>query len=141
MAGMIKSPEDIKKELEAPIDVHYHDDPEPRLTPRVLAELIWLHADASAYIWRLEADNAKKDETIQMLQNGNASLMNMIDEECEKTVRLELERDAAVTDLSCNWKCAICKNFVKPIDKCPYYRECGLCYTHFEWRGVSEKEE
>ena len=50
--------------------------------------------DALALIQQLEADNAKKDETIQMLQDGNASLMRMIDEECEKTVTLEAERDA-----------------------------------------------
>jgi len=87
---------------------------------------------------QVKADNAKKDETIQMLQDGNASLMDMIDEGCEKTVRLERERDTAVADLYCNWKCAICKRFTKPIDKCPHYGECGLGYSNFEWRGVPE---
>ena len=50
-------------------------------------------SDALAYIQQLEADNAKKDETIQMLQDGNASLMRMIDEECETSAKFEVERD------------------------------------------------
>lgn len=50
--------------------------------------------------------------------------------------QLEAERDAAVRDLNNNWKCAICKRFTEPITDCPHYRECGLAYTFWEWRGV-----
>lgn len=122
----VYTPEEIKEILQQKWTIHSHEK---------------LYRSAFAYIRQLEADNVKKDETIQMLQDGNASLMKMIDEECKKTVRLEQERDAAVFDMNCNWKCAICKRFTKPIDKCPHYGECGLCYRCFEWRGVPEKEE
>lgn len=55
--------------------------------------------------------------------------------------QLERERDAAVADLNCNWKCAICKRFTNPINKCIHYHQCGLSYMFWEWRGVPEKEE
>lgn len=56
--------------------------------------------------------------------------------ELEQTKR---ERDAAVEDLSSNWKCAICKHKCYPIDECPYYKTCGLAYMHWQWRGVQKE--
>lgn len=68
--------------------------------------------------------------------------------ECRKALRadyraliqqLEAERDAAVNDLKCNWKCASCKNYTKPVTKCPHFHKCGLAYIHWEWRGVQKE--
>lgn len=56
-----------------------------------------------------------------------------------RLAQAEMERDAAVRDLNCNWKCAICKKFTRPVDKCPHYRECGLSYMFWEWRGLCEE--
>ena len=53
-----------------------------------------------------------------------------------RLAQAERERDAAVRDLNCNWKCAICKNFTRPVNKCPHYRECGLSYMFWQWRGI-----
>lgn len=53
-----------------------------------------------------------------------------------RLAQVERERDAAVRDLNCFWKCAICKKFTRPVDKCPHYRECGLSYKFWQWRGV-----
>lgn len=107
------------------------------------------NADALAYIQQLEADNAKKDETIQVLQSGNASLIRMIDEECEKIVALELERGAALYDMHSfqGATCAYCKNLYRP-DGADHNacREFGdffgdkefnpLTCGKFKWRGV-----
>lgn len=183
--GTSKTNDNIKKRLEEDIPVHYHSDGEPRLTPRLLLELRWLHEDALALIRQLEAENtrrhdllmksysaeqellkaigkitdknnelsgkigqleaanAKKDETIQMLQDGNASLMRMIDEECEKTVMLELERDAAVSDLEALCGCMACDHAEKEPDSAP----CNECTNYngmvveskWQWRGVQKE--
>ena len=77
-------------------------------------------ADALALIQQLQDENAEKDQRIQ---------------------QLEAERDAAVHDLKCNWKCASCKSFTKPVTKCPHFHECGLAYIHWQWRGVQKEED
>ena len=90
------------------------------------------------YIQQLEEDNAKKDETIQMLQDGNAHLMRMICEECEKTVRLEAERDAAIENIrgDCVYCLHLCEDMVHP--------SCFDCankgYYRWEWRGVQKED-
>jgi hypothetical protein len=94
--------------------------------------------DALALIQQLQAENAKKDETIQMLQDGNARLMRMIDEECEKTVQLEAERDAMMQDM--NRSCFICKHFNSGVE-C-LNTVCAKCvrWCNWEWRGVQKEE-
>ena len=112
----MKTPEEIKKGL---------DDCLPRWNEKKLTVRcddcaykgngLWcrnmLFKDASTYIQKLES----------------------------RLAQVEMERDAAVRDLNCNWKCAICKKFTRPVDKCPHYRECGLSYMFWEWRGVCEE--
>lgn len=130
MAEMSKSPEEIKKGLEAPIGIHYHDDPEPRLTPRVLAELIWLHDDAIALIQQLEANDSQVKKALQ--DNGFGSLEELF----QAYSQVKRERDAAVEDIRRGSRCAACKMF---------FHNGGRCYggiycipMEFEWRGLPE---
>ena len=88
---------------------------EARLKTELVAELI-------AYTEQLESDNEIKQKRIDELES--------------RLAQVEMERDAAVRDLNCFWKCAICKKFTRPVDKCPHYRECGLSYKFWQWRGV-----
>lgn len=138
----MKTPEEIKKGLEccySPVDPMLRCEACPYYGSIVCK--MCLHTDALALIQRLEADNAKKDENIQMLQDGNASLMKTIDEACEKTVRLERERDAAVNGLVgtcqvCLWegtaKCATCH----------FNAEAWNVHeSNWEWRGAPEQEK
>lgn len=139
----MKTPEEIKKGLEccySPVEPKLRCEACPYYGSIVCK--MRLHTDALALIQRLEADNAKKDETIQMLQDGNASLMNMIDEACEKTVRLERERDALTNDLYSIVNdhvtpCFCCKTFDPSTTVCEHEGDVD-CFT---WRGVPEKEE
>lgn len=114
---MTKTHDEIKKGLEEEIPVHYHIDGEPRLTPRLLMDMQWLHKDALALIQQLQAENAKKDARIQ---------------------HLEAERDAAVDGLKSNCTCPECKYFSDDIqDPC---RGCKPTDSKFEWRGVQKEE-
>ena len=152
--GMVKTPEELKIALELCVTVNTNDDAHIcKKCPYLDEECAkCIPKDALVYIRQLEADNAKKDETIQMLQDGNNSLMNMIDEECEKTVRLEFERDAVLCDMkNINGNiCLACKNHYRPDPAvlkfaCRAFGElrgsevlrCG----QFEWRGVQEDKE
>lgn len=94
----MRSPDEIKKGLECCITDNCKECPYYPLY-EVFGCKLARAKDALALIQQLQAENAEKDETIQMLKDGNASLMRMIDEECVKTVTLEAERDAAVEDL------------------------------------------
>ena len=110
--------------------------------------------DTLSLISQLEADNAKKDETIQVLQSGNDSLMRMIDEECEKTVTLELERDALLLIAKKHGGCEYCKHSRCCLPKdVPAPDDCGECPNtdcpcqtcvkdndHWEWCGITEEE-
>ena len=148
----MNSPDEIKKGLEylSITNVAQKVEAAKKGLPYAYTEEV--AADALALIQQLEADNAKKDETIQMLQDGNASLMRMIDEECEKTVTLEAERDAALADFKlyrernikgeCGvYACDLCKRGGRYEDwdeiKCP--TGCSGV-SHWEWRGVQKEE-
>lgn len=114
---MTRTPDEIKKGLEEEIPVHYHIDGEPRLTPRLLMDMQWLHKDAIALIQQLQAENAKKDARIQ---------------------QIEAERDAAVDGLKSNCTCPECKYFSDDIQEpC---RGCKPTASKFEWRGVQKEE-
>ena len=64
----MKSPDQIKKDLSAPIHVHYHADFEPRLTKRTMYDLEALHANAISLIQQLQTENAEKNERIRQLE-------------------------------------------------------------------------
>lgn len=64
----MKSPDQIKKDLSAPIHVHYHADFEPRLTKRTMYDLEAMHANAIALIQQLQTENAEKNERIRQLE-------------------------------------------------------------------------
>lgn len=64
----MKTQEEIKRELEEGIRVHYHiSDIEPRLTPLALRDLEFLHDDALAIIQRLEATVSEKEKVVAEL--------------------------------------------------------------------------
>ena len=75
---MPKTPDEIKKGLEEEIPVHYHIDGEPRLTPRLLMDMQWLHKDALALIQQLQDENAEKDERIRVLESRNNALYHTL---------------------------------------------------------------
>lgn len=116
---MTRTPDEIKKGLEEEIPVHYHIDGEPRLTPRLLMDMQWLHKDALALIQQLQAENTEKDARIQ---------------------QLEAERDAAVADIK--------QMVLDPYEPCfcDYCKlteeECARSKckgrSAFEWRGVQK---
>jgi protease II len=114
----MKTPDEIKKGLEEEIPVHYHIDGEPRLTPRMLMDMQWLHKDALALIQRLQAENAEKDARIQ---------------------QLEAERDAIMQDMNKN--CTSCKHsgMNNPDNPCYKFEEQCRDYSKWEWRGVQKE--
>lgn len=122
---MTRTADEIKRELDNPIHVHYHiSDIEPRLTPLALHDLEFLHADALALIQQLESENAEKDARIQ---------------------QLEAERDAAVADLkkAANEKgeCFGCKWYnEKNCTNKDYKLLCSSYDDKWEWRGVQKEE-
>ncbi|MDD6879548.1 MAG: hypothetical protein PUD59_04910 [bacterium] len=122
---MTRTPDEIKRELDNPIHVHYHiSDIEQRLTPLALHDLEFMHADALALIKQLEAQNAELLEEIE---------------------RLQAERDAAVNDLKeladRHGACLGCKWFTG--ERCgdtEYKIICGFHDSKWEWRGVQKEE-
>ena len=65
---MTRAPDEIKKELVAPVPVHFHrGDPEPHLTPLAYKMLEELFADAIALIQQLQAENADQAVRIQAI--------------------------------------------------------------------------
>ena len=162
----MKSSDEIKKGLEEEIPVHYHIDGEPRLTPRLLMDMQWLHKDALALIQQLQDDNAEKDKRTQQLERSLSFARDLADglkaatvkqeqelyvseernrqleaQNAEKDARiqqLEAERDAAVAGLKSNCTCPECKYFSDDIqDPC---RGCKPTDSKFEWRGVQKEE-
>lgn len=116
----MKTPEEIKKGLGRPVTVHYHNDPEPRLTPRVKVVLEQLHDAALAYILQLEQQNA---------------------ELVRKTEQLERERDALENDLY-----SVVNDYVTPCFCCKIFDPSTTVCDHegvdcFIWRGVQEQPE
>jgi hypothetical protein len=143
---MTRTPDESKKGLECCM-MSTCEPSCPYDNPVDCGFAVQLLQDTFALIQQLEADNAKKDETIQMLQDGNASLMRMIDEEREKTVKLEAELDAMKDEIdrdcetckhceSCqeDGYCMWCEN--KESNKTPC---CNCVYgCNWEWRGVQK---
>ena len=137
----MKTPEEIRKGL---------DDCMPRWNEKKLTVRcddcaykgngLWcrnmLFKDASTYIQQLESTVSQVSKALCGKENATLDeLLQAVDQLKSRLAQAEMERDAAVRDLNCNWKCAICKKFTRPVDKCPHYRECGLSYMFWEWRG------
>lgn len=77
---MPKTPDEIKKELVAPVPVHFHrGNPEPNLTPLALRDLEVLHTNALALIQQKEAESAEQAERIKQLEAENAQLLEKVD--------------------------------------------------------------
>lgn len=121
---MTRTPDEIKKGLEEEIPVHYHIDGEPRLTPRLLMDMQWLHKDALALIRQLE---------------------DHLREATKKVKQLEAERDAAVADLAYVKDCDTCKydnaclTGKKDCFGC-HAKSCPCLICQYEWRGVQKEE-
>ena len=97
----MKSPDQIKKDLSAPIHVHYHADFEPRLTKRTMYDLEAMHANAIALIQQLQDDlQLEKKRTdalatgLAVLKNAKKQLEDHLREATKKVKQLEAERDA-----------------------------------------------
>lgn len=68
----MKTPEQIKAELNDALPVHFHrGDPEPRLTPFKHHALEALHAETLAYIQQLEAE---RDAAVNQLETISGCL-------------------------------------------------------------------
>lgn len=158
----MKRPDEIKKGMNdaLPDHVHFHKgDPEPHLTHFNYHALECLHADAIAYIQRIEAQNAEQAEIIRELNaqigeaNKNldywqAKLDKKIDSVEVGVVQLiqyckelQAERDAAVGELVgtcevCRWeetgKCASCHFNVDA---------WNAHESNWEWRGIQKEGE
>ena len=100
---------------------------------KALDEVLVLNKKQASIIQSLNSNNSQVKKALQ--DNGFQTLEELL----QAYSQVKRERDAAVADLNCNWKCAICKRFTKPIDKCPHYGECGLGYRNFEWRGSEDE--
>lgn len=129
--------DDIKKELNAPIPIHFHiGDPEPRMTPLAVHDLESLHTKTIANIQQLEDLN---------------------DELSREIKRLQIEKDAAVEDIrmlltSYKGACRTCIHG-KDQDACDVGVGCEYCqdkkcpcksckngYCNWQWRGVQQEE-
>lgn len=139
----MKTPEEIKKGLDCCQTVVRCDGCTYKDIGNIVAECTAaLCGDALAYIQQLESRLAKaekelvfKEKALEWRYREIAGAEDMLDELQSRLAKVEREMDAAVRDLNCNWKCSICKKFTKPVDKCPHFRECGLSYRFWEWRG------
>ena len=159
----MKTPDEIKKWLDEEIPVHYHIDGEPRLTPRLLMDMQWLHKDALALIQQLQDDNAEKDKSMQQLERSLSFACDLADglkaatvkqqqdlyvseernrqletqnaELLEKVEQLQAERDAAVKSL--RGRCFECKHNKTSV--------CLICskdkeLKYWQWRGVQKED-
>ena len=104
----------------------------PRCEQLVEESLISIRQFESTYGQVSKALCGKENATLD-------ELLQAVDQLKSRLAQAERKRDAAIRDLNCNWKCAICKKFTRPVTKCPHYRECGLSYMFWEWRGVCEE--
>ena len=145
---MQKTPDEIMRELNEPIPVHYHHgDLEPHMTPLAMVDLEQLHADAIALIKRLDrtivdqeklakkiyGQKVEAEERIKQIEAQNAELSGNIGQ-------LEAVRDAAVRDLEtvCNMMniCSMCKYRAESSERC---KGC-LTSSNWQWRGVQKEE-
>ena len=110
----MRKAEEIKKELAAPVPVHYHvGDPEPRLTPLAMCELEALHADALALIQQLE-------EKMEGLISDFEEYDELPCALCEHYDKDPYEEP-----------CRSCNTIARPDDE--------ETFRHWKWRGVQKE--
>ena len=159
---MARTNEEIKLELSEPVAVHFHGgNPEPHMTPRSYLALEELHAEALAFIQRLQEKNEAMHAEIERLQAQNAELSGKVrllqdavdqweyvaaspgavedmarenTELLKKVEKLQAERDAAVKSL--RGRCFECKNNKTSV--------CLICskdktLKYWQWRGVQKE--
>ena len=127
---MQKTPNEIMRELNDPIHVHYHHgDREPHMTPLAMADLEQLHADAITLIQQLEATVSEKEKVVAELSG--------------KIGQLEAERDAAVNDLHYLVNHPLSAG---PCYACLHSKDCwrgGDCDPvnddRWQWRGICKE--
>lgn len=128
----MKSADEIKKRLEEEIPVHYHIDGEPRLTPRLLMDMQWLHKDTLALIQQLQDDNAQLNRCIENMTDK----LNAMNDEAAK---LQTENAQLLRDV--HGKCGACKWMYAD----GFERVCDPCLSeiqdNFEWRGVQKEDD
>lgn len=135
---MTKTHDEIKKGLEEEIPVHYHIDGEPRLTPRLLMDMQWLHKDALALIQQFEAELEDMTARYKIADDCAKKKGEMNEKLYAELAAVKAERDAAVDGLKSNCTCPECKYFSDDIqDPC---RGCKPTDSQFEWRGVQKEE-
>lgn len=156
----MKKPNDIKKGLTWCIKGDYCKGCPYEDDCYVNLKNIPMIKEALAYIQQLEADNASKDERIQMLEAGMAqwedvaaspgAVEDMARENHRLTQELEAvkrERDAAVKDLQSYTECTFCKHDgteadMDPCKTCFHVGAGGFSKRNWQWRGVcSENTE
>jgi hypothetical protein len=133
----MKTPDEIKKALECCFNASQCADC-PYYPTTCDRELV---RDAREYIRQLEADNARQDENIRVLELSQQAINATNMEQEHKIWQLEAERDAAVADLTeivheCGEPCC---------EYCEWNGRsycAGRCWTHnegFKWRGVQKE--
>lgn len=77
----------------------------------------------------------------QALRNAANGFKKQLDAAESRAEKAERERDAAIKDMKQNTKCYICKHYPEDnvIAHCKLFRECGLAYANWEWRGLKEE--
>lgn len=135
---MNRTPEEIAQQLRQPLPIHYHSDPEPRLTPLKVREINHLHLEASECIDSLLTDR-------QYLKDAADTFM----EECRKYEEKYLALLADIQSVQ-GCICIICKHYVNPERgmnkaKCAKFgnfsdigSDGALTCGQFEWRGVQK---
>jgi len=151
---MIKTPEQIKKKLDEPINVHFHEDGEPRLTPKSLTELNWLHDNAMICIQQLETQNVELLKKIKQLEWDKVALMEDIDLYRHEGILMDYQMRRLMDEFKSLTGCgSSCLHFKKQIE-----RQCyGMCHeciptefchckncnklSNWEWNGIEEESE
>lgn len=142
---MQKTPNEIMRELNDPIHVHYHHgDREPHMTPLAMADLEQLHADALVLIKRLDRTIVDQEKLAKKIYDQKVEAENKIVKLEDRVKQLETERDALINEID---------TYQHPCDCCKYAEEeaskepCTRCKqifkgrkSHFEWRGVTKEE-
>lgn len=97
-------------------------------------DLTRMCGDAAIAINELLAEN-------QALRNAANGFKKQLETAESRAEKAERERDAAIKDMKQNTKCYICKHYPEDnvIAHCKLFRECGLAYANWEWRGLKEE--
>lgn len=97
-------------------------------------DMVSIEEDAAIAIKELLTEN-------QALRNAANGFKKQLETAESRAEKAERERDAAIKDMKQNTKCYICKHYPEDnvIAHCKLFRECGLAYANWEWRGLKEE--